>query len=168
MRGMLKRFMATESSSGILLLIVTALALVAENSALRGAYHHFLHLPLGVSAGSFTIQKGLSHWINDGLMVIFFLVGMEIKREILQGHLSTREQWLLPLIAAAGGMVVPAFIFFLFDHTSDYALKGWAIPSATDIAFAIGVLSLLGKRVPTSLKVFLTALAVIDDMGAWF
>jgi NhaA family Na+:H+ antiporter len=167
MRGMLKRFMATESSSGILLLIVTALALVAENSALREAYHHFLHLPLGISAGSFTLQKGLSHWINDGLMVIFFfLVGMEIKREILQGHLSTREQLLLPLIAAVGGMVVPAFIFFLFDHTSDYALKGWAIPSATDIAFAIGVLSLLGKRVPTSLKVFLTALAVIDDMGA--
>jgi NhaA family Na+:H+ antiporter len=136
-----------------------ALALFVANSPLSGAYFNALHAYVG--------GMDLLHWINDGLMAVFFLfVGLEIKREMLDGQLSTWSRRVLPGIAAAGGMIVPAAIYVAFNRSDPEALRGWAIPAATDIAFALGVISLLGKRVPTSLKVFLSALAIIDDLGA--
>jgi NhaA family Na+:H+ antiporter len=136
-----------------------ALALVVANSPLAPAYFEVLHAYLG--------PLSLSHWINDGLMAVFFLVvGLEIKREVLDGQLSTWSRRILPGVAALGGMAVPALVFLAFNADDPATARGWAIPSATDIAFALGVLSLLGSRVPTSLKVFLTALAIIDDLGA--
>ncbi len=162
-----RRFFELEAASGILLLVITALAIVAENSAAAPYYREFTHLNVGLTIGSFEVSHSLAHWINDGLMVIFFLmVGLEIKRELLVGQLATRRQALLPSVAAAGGMLMPALIFALFNLGHPEGIHGWAIPAATDIAFALGILSLLGNRVPTSLKVFLTALAVIDDLGA--
>lgn len=163
----IKEFMHKESSSGILLIIITLLALLFQNSFLSDFYNGFLHLPLHISIGDFSIAKPLILWVNDGLMAIFFfLVGLEIKREVLEGELSTKEQMVLPLIAALGGMIMPALFFTAFNYHDSFSMQGWAIPTATDIAFALGILSLLGTRVPTSLKIFLMALAIIDDLGA--
>ncbi|MBV5278291.1 MAG: Na+/H+ antiporter NhaA [Campylobacteraceae bacterium] len=160
-------FIKKESSAGLMLIAVTILALILQNSFLTDAYTHFLLTPVQISFGSFGIAKPFLLWVNDGLMAIFFfLVGLEIKREVLEGELSTKSQIALPAIAALGGMIVPALIFTLFNYHDDFAMKGWATPTATDIAFALGVLSLLGSRVPVSLKIFLMALAIIDDLGA--
>lgn len=163
----MEEFIKKESSSGLLLIFVTILALFLQNSFLTDFYTSFLHIPVQVTFGTFGIAKPLLLWVNDGLMAIFFfLIGLEVKREVLEGELSSKEQVVLPLIAALGGMVVPALIFVLFNQGDAFAMKGWAIPTATDIAFALGILSLLGKRVPVSLKIFLMALAIIDDLGA--
>ncbi|AOR79037.1 Na+/H+ antiporter NhaA [Novosphingobium resinovorum] len=153
----LRQFLDGQSSAGLFLMAMAAIALLLANSPLAHGYEHVLHLSLG--------PLSLAHWINDGLMAIFFLlVGLEIKREMLDGQLSSWSRRVLPGIAALGGMAVPALLFYAFN-TGDTA-KGWAIPAATDIAFALGVISLLGKRVPASLRVFLAALAIIDDLGA--
>ena len=162
-------FLHHEAAGGVLLIIAAAIALVLDNSRLSPFYDGLLETPVSVKIGGVGLDKPLLLWINDGLMAIFFcLVGLEIKRELMVGELSTREQALLPAIAALGGMAVPAAIYVAINAGSGNAatLKGWAIPSATDIAFAVGVLSLLGPRVPASVKVFLLALAIIDDLGA--
>ena len=163
----LREFTENESASGILLIIVTVLALLLSNSFLAPVYDYLLHIPVGIKFGPLQIEHSFYHWVNDGLMAIFFLlVGLEVKREVLEGHLSSIGQIILPGIAAIGGMVVPALIYLLLNHGNSTALNGWAIPTATDIAFALGILSLLGRRVPSSLKIFLMALAIIDDLGA--
>jgi Na+:H+ antiporter, NhaA family len=160
-------FLHDESSSGILLIIATVLALIFSNSALAPFYESFLHIPVEIRVGALHLDKSLYHWVNDGLMAIFFLlVGLEVKRELIEGHLSSIKKVILPGIAAIGGMLVPALIYIFFNHNNPLAMNGWAIPTATDIAFALGILSLLGKRVPVSLKIFLMALAIIDDLGA--
>ncbi|MBZ9992287.1 Na+/H+ antiporter NhaA [Mesorhizobium sp. BH1-1-4] len=154
-----REFLDSEAAGGIILMAAAALALIVANSPLAGTYFAVLHAYLG--------PLSVSHWVNDGLMAVFFLlVGLEIKREMLDGQLSTWPRRVLPGIAAAGGMVVPALVYVAINSNNPAALSGWAIPTATDIAFALGVLSLLGSRVPASLKVFLTALAIIDDLGA--
>lgn len=154
-----REFLDGEASGGIILIAAAALALIVANSPLADVYFRALHAYLG--------PLSLLHWINDGLMAVFFLlVGLEIKREMLDGQLSTWPRRALPGIAAAGGMAVPALVYAAINRENGPALAGWAVPTATDIAFALGVLSLLGNRVPTSLKVFLTALAIIDDLGA--
>ncbi len=164
---MIEEFIKKESSAGIILILVTIVALILSNSSLSGFYTSFLHTPIEIRIGSLQIDKHLYHWVNDGLMAIFFLlIGLEVKREVFEGHLSTWSQAALPVFAAIGGMLVPALVYVAFNYTDDYALKGWAIPTATDIAFALGILALLGKRVPLSLKIFLMALAIIDDLGA--
>jgi NhaA family Na+:H+ antiporter len=163
----LQDFIKKESSAGILLIIATILALLLENSFMSTFYTSFLHTPVEIRFGDLHIAKPLLLWVNDGLMAVFFLViGLEIKREVIEGHLSSLSQIALPGIAALGGMIVPALIFIAFNRGEDFSMNGWAIPTATDIAFALGILSLLGKRVPISLKVFLMALAIIDDLGA--
>jgi len=163
----IKVFLKKESSAGILLVFVTILALCLKNSSLSELYSSFLHTHVEVRFGDLQIAKPLLLWVNDGLMaVFFFLIGLEVKREVLEGHLSSLSQVVLPGIAAIGGMVVPALVFIAFNQGESFAMKGWAIPTATDIAFALGILSLLGTRVPLSLKVFLLALAIIDDLGA--
>lgn len=163
----IKDFLKKDSSSGILLIFVTILALILQNSALSGVYTSFLHTPVEVRFGDLHIAKPLLLWVNDGLMAIFFFViGLEVKREVMEGHLSSLSQITLPGIAAIGGMVVPALVFVAFNSGAEFAMNGWAIPTATDIAFALGILSLLGNRVPLSLKIFLMALAIIDDLGA--
>ncbi len=157
--SVLRSFLDSEAAGGLVLMGAAALALVVANSPLAPAYFGALHAYIG--------PLSVSHWINDGLMAVFFLlVGLEIKRELLDGQLSTWPRRALPGIAAAGGMAVPALIYTAFNWNDPATLRGWAIPSATDIAFALGVLSLLGPRVPTSLKVFLSALAILDDLGA--
>jgi Na+:H+ antiporter, NhaA family len=162
------RFFAHESAGGIVLGIAALAALVVSNSPLAGWYESFLHTPGSIVFGQLLVlEKTLQVWINDLLMaVFFFLVGLEIKREIVEGELASRRQAVLPAAAALGGMVVPAAIYAAINWGDAVALRGWAIPSATDIAFAIGILMLLGSRVPASLKVFLTAVAIIDDLGA--
>ncbi|RWM98134.1 MAG: Na+/H+ antiporter NhaA [Mesorhizobium sp.] len=158
-KSMLREFLDGEAAGGIILMAAAALALIVANSPLAETYFAALHAYLG--------PLSVSHWVNDGLMAVFFLlVGLEIKREMLDGQLSTWPRRVLPGIAAAGGMVFPALVYVLVNRDNQAALSGWAIPTATDIAFALGVLSLLGSRVPASLKVFLTALAIIDDLGA--
>jgi NhaA family Na+:H+ antiporter len=158
-KSILREFLDGEAAGGIILMAAAALALIVANSPLSATYFAVLHAYLG--------PLSVSHWINDGLMAVFFLlVGLEIKREVLDGQLSTWPRRVLPGIAAAGGMVVPALVYVAVNRNNQAALSGWAIPTATDIAFALGVLSLLGNRVPASLKVFLTALAIIDDLGA--
>lgn len=160
-------FMRHDAASGIVLLGAAFLALILQNSPLSWLYDSLLGTPMTIGVGTILLDKPLLLWINDGLMAIFFfLVGLEIKRELLVGELSTAKQAALPVIAAIGGMIVPALIYSTINWTDDIALHGWAIPAATDIAFAVGVLALLGPRVPTSLKVFLLALAIIDDLGA--
>ncbi|MGF6604739.1 NhaA family Na+:H+ antiporter [Paraburkholderia sp. GAS448] len=160
-------FLKLESAGGLLLAAAAILALICSNSPLRQAYNDLLTIPVEVRFGSFTIAKPLLLWINDGLMAIFFLlIGLEVKREIVEGELSTPAQVVLPVVAGAGGMAAPALIYFLTCRESGAVLNGWAIPTATDIAFALGILSLLGKRVPVSLKIFLTAVAIADDLGA--
>ena len=156
-----------ESGLGVILIFVTVLALILANSPFSGFYTSFLDTPIEIRFANLHIAKPLLLWVNDGLMALFFfLVGLEVKREILEGSLSSISKATLPIIAAIGGMVMPAIIYILFNWGDEIALRGWAIPTATDIAFALGVLALLGNRVPTSLKVFLMALAVIDDLGA--
>ncbi len=162
-----KNLLKSDSSAGILLIIVTILALFLQNGPLTDFYNGFLHTPVAVKFGALEIAKPLLLWVNDGLMAIFFfLVGLEVKREVLEGHLSSPSQVVLPAVAAIGGMVVPALVFVAFNFKDSFAMQGWATPTATDIAFALGILSLLGKRVPVSLKIFLMALAIIDDLGA--
>ncbi len=162
-----KWFFKLEAASGLLLLISAVIALFISNSNLSNLYFETLNSYLFIGINNFGIKMSLLHWINDALMaVFFFFVTLEIKREFLQGELSNRKQALLPIIGAIGGMLVPALIYVYINFQTGDTLKGWAIPSATDIAFSLGVLSLLGSRVPISLKVFLTALAIIDDLGA--
>lgn len=160
-------FINRESSAGITLIFVTVAALVLKNSPLSAAYNIFLHTPVEIRFGALHIDKPLLLWINDGLMAVFFLlIGLEVKREILEENLSSWSQAALPVIAAIGGMVVPALIYTALNWGEPFAMLGWAIPTATDIAFALGILSLLGKRVPLSMKIFLMSLAIIDDIGA--
>ncbi len=162
-----KWFFKLESSSGLVLLFAAIIALIISNSEFSILYNDILNQYIGFSLGTFTLKLSVLHWINDVLMAIFFfLVSLEIKREFIQGELSNPKQAMLPIIGAIGGMLVPALIYIFINYDNPSTLKGWAIPSATDIAFSLGVLSLLGKRVPLSLKVFLTALAIIDDLGA--
>ncbi|HXW52821.1 MAG TPA: Na+/H+ antiporter NhaA, partial [Myxococcota bacterium] len=163
----LRNFIKMEASAGIVLFVAALVAIVVDNSPLAPYVEEFFELPLTIQIGSYTLSKHLLHWINDGLMVPFFLlVGSEIKRELVVGELNTPSKVILPALSALGGMLVPALIFSAFNWGNDYAMRGWAIPTATDIAFSLGILSLLGSRVPASLKVFLTALAIFDDLGA--
>ena len=160
-------FIQHEAAGGIVLLAAALMALALANSPLAWIYDALLNTPVSVRAGAFAIDKPLLLWINDGLMAIFFfLVGLELKRELLVGDLSSIRRALLPAIAAVGGMAVPALVYVAINAGNPAGLRGWAIPAATDIAFAVGVLALLGPRVPPSLKVFLLALAIIDDLGA--
>lgn len=170
-RDSLKKFIHMESSSGILLLLASLVAILFANSPLSYYYNDLLLQPVHITVGSLVIEKNLSLFINDGLMAVFFLlVSLEIKREVLEGHLSKREQQILPLAAALGGIVVPSLCYVLVNKGHVFygveTINGWAIPAATDIAFALGIMALLGKRVPISLKVFLTALAILDDLAA--
>ena len=160
-------FLKLEASAGILLMFAALLAFIANNSPLSQYYAAFLEVPVQVRVGGLEIAKPLLLWINDGLMAIFFfLVGLEIKREILQGELSSVSKVTLPFVAAIGGMAGPAIIYSFINWGNAETMAGWAIPSATDIAFALGVLALLGNKVPVTLKIFLLALAIIDDIGA--
>ena len=162
-----KWFFKLEAASGLVLLFAAIIALFVSNSELASIYYDILNSYFALGFGEFKLKLSVLHWINDVLMAIFFfLVSLEIKREFIQGELSNPKQASLPIIAAVGGMLVPALIYVAINFGNSETLKGWAIPSATDIAFSLGVLSLLGKRVPISLKVFLTALAIIDDLGA--
>ncbi len=165
----LRRFFSAnpDAVGGVLLLAAAALAIVLDNSALSGVYDSLLATHFSVRLGAAGLDKPVLLWINDGLMALFFvLVGLEIKREFLSGSLSTPRRAALPLIAAVGGMAAPALVYLLFNAGSPENLRGWAIPTATDIAFAVGILALLGSRVAPGLKIFLLALAVIDDLGA--
>jgi len=163
----LSSFLRLESAGGIVLIFAALLAIILANSPLQSYYALLINTPVEVKVGALEIAKPLLLWINDGLMVVFFfMIGLELKREFIEGELSDKKNIILPGIAALGGMVVPALIYIYFNFDDDTALKGWAIPTATDIAFALGVLSLLGSKVPTSLKVFLTSLAIFDDVGA--
>ena len=166
MSDVFKRFLKLESASGIILILAALLAIGLANSALAQHYQGFLNTEVQVRIAALDINKPLLLWINDGFMAIFFLlVGLEVKREMLEGALSSRVQATFPAIAAVGGMLAPALIYSLFNYGDQATRAGWAIPAATDIAFALGVMALLGKRVPTSLKVFLLALAIMDDLG---
>ena len=167
LRSVITNFVKLESSSGIILLAAGLVALILSNSNFADAFNHILHLKLYFGTNLPLFYKSIQHWINDGAMVIFFFcIGLEIKREFLEGELSMPSQAILPVIAAFGGMAVPAIFYLLFNFNNPETFQGWAVPSATDIAFSLGVLSLLGKRVPISLKIFLMALAIIDDLGA--
>ena len=162
-----KWFFKLEAASGLVLLISAIIALIISNSNYSSSYFKILESYLFIGISNFGIKMSVLHWINDALMAaFFFFVTLEIKREFIQGELSNRKQALLPIIGAIGGMLVPALIYIYINFSNSETLNGWAIPSATDIAFSLGVLSLLGSRVPLSLKVFLTALAIIDDLGA--
>jgi len=162
-----KWFFKLEAASGMLLLIAALTALIISNTNLSDDYFAALNTHILIGTKNFGLDLSVLHWINDALMAIFFfIVTLEIKREFIHGELSKPKQALLPIIGAIGGMAVPALIYVIINFETGYTLRGWAIPSATDIAFSIGVLSLLGSRIPLSLKVFLTALAIIDDLGA--
>jgi len=166
-RSLFTRFFQLEAASGLLLIAAAVLALIINNSPLSYLYNGLLDVPVAVQVGALNIAKPLLLWINDGLMALFFLlIGLEVKREVVDGHLSKPSQVILPATAAVGGMVVPALIYWFINHDNPAAVAGWAIPTATDIAFALGVLALLGKRIPVSLKLFLMTLAIIDDLGA--
>ena len=163
----IREFLRLEAAGGIVLVISAGLALVMANTFLAPFYQIFLDVPVVVQVGALKLAKPLLLWVNDGLMAIFFfLVGLEIKREVLQGELSSWSQASLPGFAALGGMAVPALIYVLINLGDPVTLRGWAIPAATDIAFALGVLALLGRRAPAALKIFLLALAIMDDLGA--
>ncbi|NBF06342.1 Na+/H+ antiporter NhaA [Pseudomonas sp. Fl5BN2] len=167
LRSTFTRFFAMEAASGLLLIAAAILALIINNSPLSWLYNGLLETPVVAQIGALKIAKPLLLWINDGLMALFFLlIGLEVKREVMEGQLSKPSQIVLPGAAAIGGMLVPALIYWFLNRDNPPALNGWAIPTATDIAFALGVLALLGKRVPTSLKLFLMTLAIIDDLGA--
>jgi NhaA family Na+:H+ antiporter len=162
-----REFLKLEASAGLVLMAAALLALIAANTLLAPFYNGFLATPIAIQAGALEIAKPLVLWVNDGLMAIFFfLVGLEIKREVLRGELSTFDKAALPIFAAIGGMVGPALIYIGINAGDPTAMRGWTIPAATDIAFALGILALLGKRVPISLKVLLLAIAIIDDLGA--
>lgn len=162
------QFMSNSTSSGIVLFITALVALALSNSPLANDFHNFWEIKFKIGFGDFVINKSLQHWINDGLMsMFFFVVGLELKREIIAGELANPRNAILPFIASLGGFLLPALIYFLINfNASDEAMNGWGVPMATDIAFALGVLYLLGDRVPLSLKIFLTVLAIIDDLGA--
>ena len=163
----LTRFFKLESSSGIILMLAAVAAITLANSPLKPFYSLIIDTPVEIRIGTFQIAKPLLLWINDGLMAIFFfLIGLELKRELIEGELADRNNIILPAVGAIGGMAIPALIYLFLNQDDASAIKGWAIPTATDIAFALGVLSLLGSRVPTSLKIFLTSLAIFDDIGA--
>lgn len=163
----IRTFLRLESASGILLILAAVLAMLCANSGLKHLYESLLQIPAGVQFGEFQIQKPLLLWINDGLMVLFFFVaGMELKRELLEGELSDLSNVGLPALGALGGMVVPGFIYWWVNYDNPAGMAGWAIPIATDTAFSLGILSLLGQRVPLSLKIFLVSLAIFDDVGA--
>lgn len=163
----IRQFMAMESSGGIFLIIAAALALLIANSVLVNIYDSTFHLYLGFYVGGFEVKLSVLHWINDALMAIFFLVvGLEVKRELLVGALASKDRAMFPLIAAIGGIIAPALVYSIFNIFNPETRGGWAIPTATDIAFAVGVLSLLGSKIPSNLKIFLLALAIIDDLGA--
>ncbi|HGF7478705.1 TPA: Na+/H+ antiporter NhaA [Vibrio mimicus] len=158
MSDIIRDFFKMESAGGILLVIAAAIAMFIANSSMGEGYQAILH--------TYVFGMSISHWINDGLMAVFFLlIGLEVKRELLEGALKSRETAVFPAIAAVGGMLAPALIYVMFNFNDPAAIQGWAIPAATDIAFALGIMALLGKRVPVSLKVFLLALAIIDDLG---
>lgn len=162
----IKNFVEKQTSVGILLIFSAILAIIFANSPWKSMYHSFWEQHLFIGFNDTVIEKSLLHWINDGLMsIFFFMVGLELKREIVNGHLASVRGAVLPIAAAGGGMLVPALIYFFFNSGTD-AISGWGIPMATDIAFALGILYLLGDRVPLPLKVFLTAIAIVDDMGA--
>jgi len=163
----IKEFLRYESASGILLLLAAILAMLIQNSPASHLYDALLDLHVEIRVGNFQIAKPLLLWINDGLMAIFFfLIGLEVKREVLDGELSEPSRVALPVIAAIGGMALPAIVYSVVNWGNPVAMKGWAIPSATDIAFSLGVLALLGSRIPSSLKLFLMTLAIVDDLGA--
>ena len=164
---LIQRFLKLESAGGILLLFSAAVAMLLANSPLSSQYNDFLNLPVSLQIGSFSINKTLIHWINDGFMAVFFvLVGMEVKKELFEGTLSSYRQAIFPAIAAVGGMIVPALVYWFIAKQDPSLANGWAIPMATDIAFALGIMALLSKQVPLPLKIFLLALAIIDDLGA--
>ncbi|MBV7314241.1 Na+/H+ antiporter NhaA [Shewanella sp. NIFS-20-20] len=166
MEKAIRNFLSQQSAGGILLLVAVALAMLMANSPLAFLYEGFLNTPMQVRLGALDVNKPLLLWINDGLMALFFLlIGLEVKREVLEGALSSVSKASLPTFAAIGGMVVPAAFYLLFNYGDEITQAGWAIPAATDIAFALGVMALLGNRVPVALKVFLLALAIIDDLG---
>lgn len=166
-KSFIAEFLALESASGILLMGAAVLAMLCANTPLLPWYQLLLSTPVEIRVGDLEIAKPLLLWINDGLMAIFFfLVGLELKRELVEGELSDRKKIVLPGVGAIGGMAVPALIYLYFNGSDPVASQGWAIPAATDIAFALGVLTLLGNRVPTSIKIFLTSLAIFDDIGA--
>lgn len=163
----IETFLKKESASGIILMFAAVLAMIFANSPWVSWYNLLLDVPVVVSVGSFEIAKPLLLWINDGLMALFFfLVGLELKREFIEGDLSKPGQITLPAIGAVGGMLIPAAIYVAFNYDSPNAINGWAIPTATDIAFALGILAIIGSKVPLQLKVFLTSLAIFDDLGA--
>ena len=165
-RGMLHSFLESQTSGGLVLLICTVIALVVANVPALQHLQELWHVEAGISIGNFKIEMSVMHWINDALMaVFFFVVGLEIKREMLVGELSSVKKATLPIFAALGGMLVPAAIYAIFNHGTPTS-NGWGIPMATDIAFAVGVISILGKRCPSALKIFLLALAIVDDLGA--
>lgn len=163
----IKQFLKMDSAGGILLMLATILAIVSANTPLDDIYSYILNIPVEVQVGELEIHKPLLLWVNDGLMAVFFFhVGLELKRELVGGELSSPDKIIFPAFAAIGGMVVPAAIYSWFNWGDELAMQGWAIPAATDIAFALGVLTLLGDRVPNALKIFLVSLAIIDDIGA--
>ncbi|MBB4265541.1 Na+/H+ antiporter NhaA [Roseospira visakhapatnamensis] len=163
----IQTFLRMEAAGGIILVFAAALALAVANSPLADPYLVLFQTHLIIGFGDYQLDKALLHWVNDGLMAVFFLlVGLELKREVVKGELSTPAKAALPILAAVGGMVAPALVYVLFNHGDPVAMRGWAIPAATDIAFALGILTLLGTRAPLSLKIFLTALAILDDLGA--
>ncbi len=165
--SLIARLYANEATPGLLLMLAAVMALIANNSSFAPHYSGFLDIPIAIQLGALEIAKPLLLWVNDGLMAIFFfLVGLEIKREVVEGRLSSFDRAAFPLIAAFGGIAVPALVFVSLNAGSPETLNGWAIPAATDIAFALGILALLGKAVPVSLKVFLLAVAIIDDLAA--
>lgn len=167
MKTSLNEFLKLESASGIILVVAAALAMLMANTPLATYYDMLIELPVAIRVGPLELAKPLLLWINDGLMaVFFFLVGLELKRELLEGELRELDNVILPALGASGGVAMPALFYLLFNQEDPVALQGWAIPTATDIAFALGVLSLFGKRVPVSLKIFLVSLAIFDDMGA--
>lgn len=168
LKNLLKSFIESDASNGMVLIMAAVAAMILANSAETAqGYQAFLNEPVQIRFGALDISKNLLLWINDALMALFFLlIGLEVKRELIVGELASRDKAIFPVIAALGGMALPALVFLGFNHGDEIARNGWAIPTATDIAFALGVLALLGNRVPAALKVFLMALAIIDDLGA--
>ncbi|ABK43214.1 sodium/proton antiporter, NhaA family [Magnetococcus marinus MC-1] len=167
MNRWLKNMLHNEAASGVLIFLAAVAAMLIENSSLEPYYNSFLNIPVAVQFSELKIAKPLLLWINDGLMAVFFLlVGLELKREFLEGQLAQPANVVLPVVGAVGGIVGPALIYVMFNYTNPVALQGWAVPTATDIAFAMGVLALLGKRVPAAIKLFLLTLAIIDDLVA--